>query len=424
MPTRQTPNRLHLMSAREVQTAGDGEHFDGGGLVLRVKGASASWIFRYTFAKRREMGLGMCNRTSAAATGKSLTTARQLAQAARDLIADGKDPIEVRRAKKEEAKAKDRARRESHARERLTLARAARAYHETIIEPNRSDKHGREWIRALENHVPETLWHKPLADITAPEVLDFFLALNAKVPETARRVRQRLEVIFDDAEFRGLRDGNPARAIARKVRERIKPRDRGHFAALPFAEVPAFAAEIRKQKGIAAQALLFALYTASRTGEVIGANWPEFDLAAGVWTIPGARMKAGDPHIVYLSTSALAILDDMRTLEQPFVFPSIKLDGQGLSNMAMLTLLRRMDAVKRTTVHGLCRASFSTWAYDTGAARPEVIESCLAHQEQDRVKAAYCRAQFAEERRALLARWADFVDGRVLASNVVELRAA
>ena len=154
---------------------------------------------------------------------------------------------------------------------------------------------------------------------------------------------------------------------------------------------------------------------------MIGATWDEFDLAAGVWTVPAARMKGGERHTVYLSERAREIVTGMQELAQRFVFPAPTLDDKPLSNMAMLTLLRRMDADKTTTVHGLCRASFSTWAYETGAARPEVIEACLAHREADKVKAAYNRAQFASERAALLAAWADHCAGKAPENNVIPI---
>jgi integrase len=181
-------------------------------------------------------------------------------------------------------------------------------------------------------------------------------------------------------------------------------------------------ARLREQKGIAARALEFAVLTAARTGEVIGATWAELDLDAGLWTVPGSRMKGGEQHVVYLSQRAVEIVKAAKDYGgETHVFPSPTDKAAALSNMAMLTLLRRMDADKRTTVHGLCRASFSTWANETGAARGEVIEACLAHREGDRVRAAYNRAQFAAERRALLAVWADFCAGEAAASNVVEL---
>lgn len=403
--------RINLLTVRAVMGATDGDHSDGGCLVLRVVDGAARWVLRYTAksGRRREMGLGRCYRDNLAVTGQSLVLARKAAADARELIAEGKDPIDARQATKRAAAAEDRAKRAAVKREQLTLARAARAYHERVIEPNRTTKHAANWIATLENHVPPAIWNKPVADITAAELLDVLLKLHGKIPETALRVRQRLDAVFEDACFRGQCSTNPASAIRRKLREQAGERERSNFAALAYPAVPAFIQQLRQREATAARALEFAVLTASRTGEVIGATWSEFDLQARVWTISGARMKAGEPHLVYLSPRAVAILELMQARGQAFVFPSAA--GGQLSNMAMLTLLRRMDADKRTTVHGLCRASFSTWAYETAAARPDVIEACLAHQEADRVKASYNRAQFAEERRRLLLAWHEFVLG-------------
>lgn len=415
---------IHRLSARQVQTAPDGDHADGGGLLLRIAGGNGSWVFRYTSpaGKRREMGLGKLVRNDLAAAGKSLTGARDAADDSRRLIREGKDPIEVRNTERERARQALEIKVEESRKAKATLARVARDYWERVIEPTRTAKHGAQWLSSLENHVPDVLWHKSIADVTAPDLLDFVADLQLKIPETASRIRQRLEAVFDDAEFRGVSTGNPARAIRRKLRETKKGRQRGAFAALPFAQAPEFLVELRKREGISARALEFAILTAARTGEVIGARWDEFDLEAGVWTIPGPRMKGGERHTVYLTPRAVEIVRGMQEFGQDFVFPSPDLDGSALSNMAMLTLLRRMDKDRATTVHGLCRATFSTWAYETGAARADVIEACLAHREADRVKAAYNRAQFAAERAALLTAWSEFLDGKTAASNVVEFK--
>jgi integrase len=408
---RKLVSRINLLTTRAVMTAADGDHSDGGCLVLRVVDGAARWVFRYTApsGRRREMGLGPCYRDNTAVTGQSLVLARKAAGEARELLAQGKDPIDERQATKRAAASAEKAKRSAVKAEKLTLARAARAYHERVIEPNRTSKHAANWIATLENHVPPAIWNKPIAEVTAAELLDVLLKLHGKIPETALRVRQRLDAVFEDALFRAQCSSNPASAIRRKLREQAGDRERGNFAALPYPEVPAFMQRLREREAVAARALEFAVLTAARTGEVIGATWTEFDLKARLWTIPGARMKGGEPHLVYLPPRAVEIAAAMQAHGQPFVFSSP--DGGPLSNMAMLTLLRRMDADKRTTVHGLCRASFSTWAYETNAARPDVIEACLAHQEADRVKASYNRAQFAEDRRKLLLAWHDFVLG-------------
>lgn len=423
MPRKRIASRLHLLSVREVQSATEGDHSDGGGLVLRVGESSATWLFRFTSpsGRRREMGLGTADRNNAIVAGKSLTAARGAAYSARALLLQGIDPIDERDARRAALRDAEAAKKAGAKRDALTLARAARAYHERVVEPIRTDKHSAQWIASLENNVPPAIWHKPITDVTAPDLLDAIAELQARIPETASRVRQRLEAIFDDVEFRGQCSGNPARAIRRKLREVKGRRERGSFAALDYHKAPAFIQELRARESIAARPLEFAILTASRTGEVIGAVRVEFGLNASVWTIPGGRMTAGEPHTVHPSPRAMEIVRSTQCLDQPFVFPSPSLNGEPLSNMAMLTLLRRIDADGETTVHGLCRSTFSTWANETGAARPDVIEACSAHQEGNRVRAAYNRAQFAAERRALLLAWAEYLDGRAPACNVIEL---
>jgi integrase len=157
---------------------------------------------------------------------------------------------------------------------------------------------------------------------------------------------------------------------------------------------------------------------------VLFAAWSEFDLGAAQWTIPAERMKADESHMVYLSQQAIDVVEKQRGLDASIVFPSPMLKGQPMSNMAMLTVLDRMGMRERTTVHGLCRATFSTWANETGAARPDVIEACLAHREADKVKAAYNRAQFADERRALLAAWGTFLVSQCDGVNILPFMAA
>ncbi|MGN6529320.1 MAG: tyrosine-type recombinase/integrase [Burkholderiaceae bacterium] len=436
MARRRTPSNLHRLSAREVLAAGEGDHTDGGGLLLRVRVGSASWVLRYTAAsgKRREMGLGNARRGSVAQAGDALTLARRLAHEARELLQAGRDPIDERDRKRDTAREADAKQKASKARDQQTLARVARAYHEGVIEPSRSVKHAAQWIASLEHHVPPELWHAPIDTITAPALLDALSGVRAladaevQVPETLKRVRQRLDTVFEHAIFHGWAKTNPAAAVRRKLREGQGRRDRGQHAALPFREAPAFMARLRQQQGIGARCLEFALLTAARTGEAIGARWAEIDLDAAVWTVPAERMKAGEPHVVHLSQRAVEVLEGLQGLDDVFVFPSpLQREGkpsQPLSNMAMLTVLDRMGERERTTVHGLCRATFSTWANETGAERPDVVEACLAHRESDLVKAAYNRARFNAERRALLEAWAAYLVPSVSADVVAMPRAA
>lgn len=412
MGTRLHMSKLHLLSVRKVFHAQAGDHSDGAGLRLHVDAHGARWIFRFTSPEgsRREMGLGGCERATMQTAGASLTAARAAAGKARAMLAEvpPRDPIEDRKGAKEVAKATRRAIKAERAQSQATLARVARSYHERVIAPSRSAKHGGEWIRSMERLVPAAVWHAPIASIEAPALLDAMAVLYKRVPETASRIRQRLETVFDDAVFRGICGKNPAAAIKRKAREAHVGRDVESHRALPFGDVPAFVAALRAQPGIAARALEFGVLTAARTGEIIGATWNEIDADAGVWTVPAARMKGGEEHRVALSARALAIIDEMREVAGAFVFPSARDVAKPMSNMAMLSLLKRMGWLDRTTAHGVCRSTFSTWANETGIARPDVIEACLAHREGDRIRAAYNRAKFNDERRALLAAWSDY----------------
>lgn len=432
---RKTAAKLHLLTVREVQTAGEGDHSDGGGLLLRVRGESASWVLRYTApsGRRREMGLGVARRNNAAATGDSLTTARRQAHEARDLLQRGGDPIDERDGRREAARQAEQVQKVQKARERMTLARAARDYHERVIEPTRTTKHSAQWIASLENHIPAALWHAPVDSIEPPALLVALQAIKPherarnltgdKLPETLQRIRQRLDAVFEDAIFHKRCASNPAAAIRRKLAEGQDKRQRGEFRALPYREAPAFLQRLQAAEGIAARCLELAMLTAARTGEVLGASWAEFDLDAAAWVVPAERMKGGEAHTVSLQPRAVEILRGQLGHHDTWVFPSPMKPDAPLSNMAMLTVLGRMGMRDRTTVHGLCRATFSTWANETGAARPDVIEACLAHNEADRVRAAYNRASFTQDRAALLQAWAQYL-AEPPACNVVPLRAA
>jgi integrase len=417
-------SKLHLLAVREVLAARDGDHIDGGGLLLRIRServskssgkplpATDSWVFRYTAATgvRREMGLGVARRGSAKQAGESLTTARARAQEARERQGRGVDPIDERQRRKQTVKAAVEADKATRQREQMTLARAARGYHERVIEPTRTPKHAAQWIPSLEHHVPVGIWHSPIATIDAPSLLNGLSTVRAladskaRVPETLQRVRQRLDAVFEDAIFHGQCTNNPAVAIRRKMRETMPRGGAGEFKALPYREAPAFMEQLRQADGVAARCLEFSLLTACRTQESLLSTWSEFDLDAAVWIVPKERTKAGEEHTVYLSPRAAEVLKGQRGLDPTYPFPSSMLIGRPMSNMAMLTVLDRLNMRDRTTVHGLCRATFSTWANETGAARPDVIEACLAHEEKNRVRAAYNRAQFNDERRVLLQR--------------------
>lgn len=417
----------------ELLLAADKDLNVGSGLWMRAPRGLAKnfyWSFRYTHGGvRRDMSLGTVLRSNVAEAAASLSMARIEVAKNRALLRDGRDPVEAKRAEREDARSALQVKVADSKREARTLARVARDYHARVIQPSRSGKHAVQWLQSLETHVPGAIWHAPIASLDAPAMLAFLEQLQQQAAETSARVRQRLDAVFEDAIFHRWATTNPAAALKRKLREAMagKRRVRGHFSALPYREAPAFMVKLREREGIAARALEFAVLTAARTSEVLGAVWDEFDLAAGVWTVPGPRMKAGEPHTVHLSPRAVEIVQSMRDLGQPHVFPSPSLNGSPLSNMSLLTLLRRMDVDATTTVHGLARSTFSTWANETGTARPDVIEACLAHREKNLVAAAYNRAKFNSERAALLRAWADFLAGQQPAtsadSNVIRFPA-
>jgi integrase len=430
MARQQPASSLHRLTVREVLAAGEGDHSDGGGLLLRVRAESASWVLRFTApgSRRREMGLGPARRGSTTQAGDSVKLVRDLARGAREVIARGADPIDEREKAREAVREAELQQRAKKARERLTLARAARDYHERVIEPSRSEKHGAQWITSLQNHIPEAIWNASSDSLTAPQLLEALTRMRSledqskRIPETVYRIRPRLDAIFEDAMFHGRCTFNPAAAIRRKMTEARMTRELGEFKALPYRDAPAFMTRLRAQEGIAARCLEFAVLTASRTSEALLAQWDEVDFSGRRFNVPAERMKAGAPHAAHLSDAAISVLESMRNLHKTWVFPSPRLDDRPLSNMSMLVTLDRMGDRERTTVHGLCRATFSTWANETGAARPDVIEACLAHREQYRMRASYNRAQFWDARCSLLDAWAAYLNRQE--SNVVTLRAA
>jgi integrase len=267
------------------------------------------------------------------------------------------------------------------------------------------------------------LWDMPVADIETQDVLGVLTPHWTARPETASRLRNRIELVLDAASAKGLRE-RPNVARWKGHLKAILPArtklSRGHFAALDWRVVPAFVQRLRAQGGTAPRALEFAILTATRTSEVTGARWSEVDLVEGVWNIPGERMKAGAPHRVPLSPTALAILRDMEKAHRgEFVF---SFNGtRPLSNMSMLKTLRSMG--EKATTHGF-RASFRTWAGEASNAPRDIVEACLAHTIENAAERAYVRGDFLAKRAALMAAWAAYCDAPALGSNVVSLHGA
>ena len=385
-------------TARAVGALKRPGHFaDGGGLYLQVsETGSRSWVFRYQRAgRRREMGLG-----SFPAVG--LKQARGKAATVRADLGAGKDPLAERQA--------ERARRLTYERGTVSFREAAEQFIAAHAPGWRNPKHRQQWTNTLATYAHPIIGDLPVAAIDTQFVLRVLEPIWTQKTETASRLRGRIEAVLDWATARGMRTGeNPARwrgHLDKLLPRRARVAPVEHHPALAYAEVPRFLADLRRQPGIAARALEFAILTAARTGEVIGAKWEEVE--GEVWTIPGSRMKASREHRVPLSARALAIAGAMRQAQTgEFVFPGAR-EGKPLSTRALAAVLKRMGR-HDITAHGF-RSSFRDWAGETTAFPREVIEHALAHQLRDKAEAAYARGDLMAKRRQLMDAWAAYCE--------------
>lgn len=348
-----------------------GIYSDGGGLYLRVRSSGRSWFFIGTLrGKRQEMGLG-------SAFDVSLAKARERAAAAREMILDGRDPRDSRPSKSAPVE------------KPLTFGQYAMQHLDEIDDGFKNPKHRQQWRNTLQTYAA-SMWDVPIADVQTDQVLECLRPIWLSKPETASRVRGRIERVLDAARAKDLRLGdNPARArghlaLLLPARSQVQVR---HHPALPFGQVADFLSELRRQPAPAARALEFAILTAARSGEVRGMTWGEVDLAAKLWTVPAARMKAGKDHAVPLSDAAVAILtamkgDERQPSEPVFAAPR----GGPFSDMALTQLLKRMGR-SDITVHGF-RSTFRDWAGDETRFEREVIEMALAHAVASKTEAA------------------------------------
>ena len=394
--------KTERLTALKVERAKKpGMYPDGGGLYLRVTPDGArNWVLRYMLNRRpRWMGLG-----PVALFG--LAEARTRALDARRKRHEGIDPIEARRA--------ERARQRLDAAKAITFRQCAESYVAAHRAGWRNEKHAAQWSATLSSYANPVIGGLPVQSVDTGLVLRVLEPIWSAKPETANRLRGRIESILDFAKARGHREGeNPARwrgHLDKLLPARSRVRVIEHHAALPYAELPGFLPNLRQQEGIAARALEFLILTAARTGEVIGARWAEIDLLDKTWTVPAARMKAHREHRVPLSPRALAILNDMQVARatkdsDAFVFPGRRV-GTPLSNMAFLMLLRRMGRAD-LTAHGF-RATFKTWASERTSFQSEVAEASLAHIIGDKVEQAYRRGDLFDKRRRLLQQWAAY----------------
>lgn len=384
-----------LSAAAVSKVKAKGMYADGGGLYLQVTESGAkSWIFRFMLNGRaREMGLGPVH-----AIG--LADARQKATACRRLRLEGIDPIEARRAQRQQA--------QLEAASAMTFKACAEAYIEAHRVGWRSPKHAAQWRSTLGAYAYPVFGDLPVRSVDVALVMKALEPIWAAKTETASRVRGRVQAVLDWATARGYRQGdNPARwraHLENLLPKRSKVQRVEHHPALPYGEIGEFMVAVRAEEGVAARAFEFAILTATRTAEVIGARWSEIDLAEKLWIIPAVRIKAGREHRVPLSAPVLAILQNInRVRDGDYVFPGGK-RGKPLSSMALLMLLRRMNRAD-LTVHGF-RSTFRDWAAERTNFAREVAEMALAHVVSDKVEAAYRRGDLFQKRRQLMDAWA------------------
>lgn len=401
------PKKLnHALTPVAVKNAKPGRHADGGGLHLLVKDTGArSWVYRFMLrGKTRDIGLGAASGPEAI----SLAKARDKADALRTMVKVGIDPLTERRREAAEAIAAEQA---AHI-AGITFRAVADAHVAANEGSWRNAKHRQQWKNTLATYAYPVIGELPVASISTAHVLQILEPIWKEKPETASRVRGRIETILDAAKVRGYRDGeNPARwrghlAQILPVRRRLS---RGHHEALPYEDVPSFVASLRERNATAALALEFCILTAARTGEVIGATWTEVDLDKAIWTIPAGRMKAGKEHRVPLSPRAIEILKTVKALGGSWVFSGNRKNSTQarpkLSGMAMTMLLRRMKVV--ATVHGF-RSAFRDWAAECTGYAHETCEMALAHVIGNKAEAAYRRGDLFEKRRRLMEDWGTY----------------
>lgn len=381
------PRSLNRLSARGVSTIKmSGMHADGAGLYLRVRGETArSWIFVWHEAgKRREMGLG-------APPAVGLARARERAQAAREAIADGRDPVAERRS----------------VRRIPTFGVLADEYIKDRTSSVRSDKSVARWERCIgANGYAESLRALRIDRVTTEDVLAVLRPIWSTKSPTAALLRGYIEAVLNLAKASGYRRGeNPAAWAGHLALILPKPQklQRGHHAAMPFSQLPDFMVKLRSRDALAARALELTILCATRTAETLEATWSEFDLDQALWTIPASRTKMTKEHRIPLSDKVVEVLRDIGPAGG-FVFKG-RASNRPLSGMSMEMLLRRMEV--EFTVHGF-RSTFRDWAGEKTDTPREVAEAALAHTVGNSAELAYRRGDALEKRRKLMKAWAEF----------------
>lgn len=370
-----------------------GVYGDGDGLFLRVrKGGSKQWFFIFKReGKRTEIGLGGYGQGTAPV---SLALAREKADAIRDKLARGEDP----RAEKKPARV-------------VTFADCMEGLLQAKAAEWTNDKHRAQWEMTLREYA-RPLHDLPVASIVIGDVKECLLPHWQERPETADRLRSRIQAVIDYGIAHGWRTaGNPARwkGLLDKVMPARKKLTRGHHAALAYAEASKMMARLRESSGVAARAVEFIVLTAARTGEARGATFAEINTEARTWTVPADRMKADKEHVVPLSARALAIVEAMRQRATGDLIFGGGVDGRPISDTAMTKALRLASPDKAATLHGL-RSMFRDWAGEETDYPREIAEWALAHQVGSAVERAYRRGDALEKRRQLMDDWAAFCE--------------
>ena len=383
--------RRCLTTDRQVQKAPAGTHTVSGakGLLLNVtKNGARSWVLRIQRdGRRHDLGLGSYPEvTLAAARDKALDRRRAI-------LVDGAAPLAHRQARKV-----------------LTFKAAAEALIESKRPGWRNAKHAAQWGATLATYAYPMIGARDVRAVDTADVIAVLTPIWTTKVETASRLRQRIEAVLDYASALGIRSGdNPGRwrgHLDHLLAAPTKVRQVEHHAALPWAEAPAFMAELATRPGIAAKALMFAILTAARSGEVRGATWAEIDVSAQVWTVPASRMKANREHRVPLTKAALAILGEPGAPDA-LIFPPPRNPSRPLTDPTLTKVLERMGRAD-LTAHGF-RSTFRDWSAETTAHPREVIEHALAHRLKDKAEAAYARGDLFTKRRKLMEDWASYL---------------
>ena len=365
-----------------------GRHGDGDGLFLQATPAgTGSWVLRVQKdGRRRDIGLGSARKVG-------LALARTRAAEARSQIEIGVDPVAQRR----------------RAAGIPTFREAAALVHAEHKKTWRNGKHQAQWLKTLETYAYPSIGDRPVSTIEGPAVRDLLADIWNDKPETAKRVLQRVCTVLDWSYSKGFRKTEASRRSITKGLPR-QQRTATHFAAMPFADVPAFFVRLKEKASWSRLALEAAILTGARSGEIRGALWTEVDLERGLWTIPASRMKAKREHVVPLSPAALGLFRrafDLRTAESKLVFQGAN-PRKPMSDMTLIKLLRDMG--ETATAHGF-RSSFRDWVSEETSFQGELAEAALAHAIRDKTEAAYRRGNLLEKRRKLMDAWAAHCDG-------------